>query len=186
MANEAHAIREKISNGNDLSAFLNNEETPVFTNGIPVRHACDIVGDSLMFVLLISGLEFRRQQTDIGIERVKELADDVPCLCTHARYLVVAVKMLPQKLFELLLLLGNFPAESDQRGSSPDFVQCDRAGLRDIHCALSDQISRQRIDHAPHGFMDQPPSGDFRVLLSGHCQMTCKYADSLKLLLRDE
>src|SRR5690349_7892123 len=99
MANEAHVIREKVNNGNDLSAFLDNEKTPVFTNGITICHARDIVGNGLMLVLLISGLEFRRQQPDIRIECVKELADDVPCLCTHARYLVVPVKMLPQKLF---------------------------------------------------------------------------------------
>src|SRR6185312_1939900 len=123
---------------------------------------------------------------DIRTECVKELADDVPCLCAHARYLIVLVKMLPQKLFELLLLLRDFPAESDQRRNSPDFVQGPRACLLDIHCALPDQISRQRIDHAPHCFMDQPPARDFWVLLSGHCQMACKYTDLLKLLLRNE
>src|SRR6185312_4731945 len=119
-----------------LSAFLDNKKTPVFTNGITIRHACDIVGDGLMLVLLRSGLEFRGQQPDIRTECAKELADDVLCLCTHARHLVVPVKMLPQELFELLLLLGDFPAESDQRWKGSDFVQGPRACLLDIHCAL--------------------------------------------------
>ena len=165
-----------------MSVFFDNKKTPVFTDSITICHAGDIVGNGLMLVLLIPRLEFRRQQPDIRTERAEEFADNVPCLCAHARYFIVPVKMLPQKLFELLLLLGDFPAEPDQGQSCPNVVQSAGAGLLDIQRALSDQISRQGIDHAPHGFMDQPPARDFRILLSGHFEMARKYTDLPKLL----
>ena len=140
----------------------------MFSECVSIRHACDVVGDDPGPHRLVTqdcaGRELRGHCVDIVHEGLEEFPQDGLHLARHFQLLLVAVKVLLQKLFEQAVLLPDFRGEPDQRPAGGTNV-VDGFGGRLIEVALRSfyEIGDDRIYNAANDLVNQPPFFEVRI-----------------------
>ena len=123
-----------------------------------------------------------RQHLRVAAQGAEQLGDDSTRFVGHAGDQEVLVEVASQETLELLVFGGHLSAEADQRRSAPDLVEGTHPGQTDLFGAGAGEISDERIDHTPDGFVDQAAIGDVRVTRLDVRQVTSEGAYFAQLL----
>src|SRR5580704_6996927 len=184
-----------LRGGSASGSFARIEEPPMLEDRVTVRHAGDVIGHGACAAgLAMRGAEPRGvrgvllgHEPRVALERLEQRGHHPAGLGGHALHLVVLVDAIAQEALERLVELLRLLAEADERRRERPHIR-GRGYARgtQARCGSVYEVADQVIDHAPQDLVDQPPSGECRVLAAHHLVIPGEERNLCELLHRHE